>query len=96
MFQARSSSDEIVGMVFVSLLDDYHGYVRDAKSGRVNSVYVVPSYRRKGIARALMLAAMDWLKEKNCVVIRLHSSEEGVPLYESMGFKPRREMEFIL
>ena len=95
LFQARSG-DEIVGMLFVSLVDDYHGYVRNKKSGRVNSVYVLPAFRRRGVARALMLAGIDWIRTKGCVVVRLNSSEDGIALYESLGFKPRREMEFSL
>jgi ribosomal protein S18 acetylase RimI-like enzyme len=94
LFYAKSNQ-EIVGMVFVSLVDDYHAYVRDNKSGRVNSVYVIPAYRRRGIGQALMHAAMDWLRTKGCVVVRLHSSEDGVALYQSLGFKPRRELEYV-
>jgi hypothetical protein len=49
-----------------------------------------------GVVRALMLAGIDWIRSKDCVVVRLNSSEDGVALYESLGFKPRREMEFSL
>ncbi len=88
--------DEIVGMLTVSLVDDYHAYVRDKKAGRINAVYVKPGSRRRGIARAMMHSAMDWLRVKNCVEVRLHSSEDGQPFYESLGFRPRREMELFL
>ena len=90
------SGNERVGMLSVSLVDDYHVFVRGRKAGRINAVYVTPSDRRRGIGQALMHSAMDWLREKGCVVVRLHSSEEGAPLYEAMGFRPRREMELSL
>src|SRR5580704_178456 len=72
IFYARSQG-EIVGMLTVSLVDDYHAYVRGQKAGRINAVYVKPASRRRGIARAMMHSAMDWLRAKNCVEVRLHS-----------------------
>lgn len=88
------SGDQVVGMAAVTVPEDYHAFVRGRVSGRVNSVYVTPLFRRRGIARALMHAGMDWLKTRGCVVVRLNSSEEGLALYQSLGFKPRHEMEF--
>lgn len=55
-------------------------------------VYVAPGYRRRGIARELTLRAIEWCKERGCVRIRLHASDAGRPLYESLGFKTFREM----
>ncbi len=55
-------------------------------------IYVVPGYRRRGIAREVTLAAMAWCKERGCVSIRLQASEAGRPLYESLGFRTFREM----
>ena len=95
VFYAKSGS-EIVGMATVSLIDDYHAYSRGKRAGRVNAVYVSAPFRRRGVARALMLAAMDWLRGKGCIAVRLHSSEGAVSFYESMGFSPRREMELSL
>jgi len=87
--------DQVVGMAAVSVPEDYHAFVRGKFSGRINSVYVMPEYRRRGIARALMRATMEWLKRRGCVGVRLNSSEDGLALYQSLGFKPRREMEFL-
>lgn len=86
----------IVGMISVSVIDDYHVHVRNKKSGRVNAVYVRPQYRRKGVARQMMQAGLKWMKEKGCVTARLHSSEQGMFLYSAIGFKPRNEMELVL
>jgi ribosomal protein S18 acetylase RimI-like enzyme len=88
--------DEYVGMTIASLTEDYHSYALGRTSGRINSVYVKPQFRRRGIARELMLTATGWLRDAGCVVVRLNSSEEGVHLYSSLGFKPRREFELQL
>lgn len=95
IFIARGGG-AIVGMVAVTLVDDYHGFVRGRLSARVNSVYVVPELRRRGVARALMMAAIDWLRACGCTVVRLHSSVEAMEFYRSMGFTPRRELELVL
>jgi GNAT superfamily N-acetyltransferase len=94
-FVARAG-ESVVGIAAVSLVEDYHGYVRGRYAGRVNAVYVAPEIRRRGVARRLMQAGMHWLKQKNCVVVRLNSSAEGQFLYQSLGFKARNEMECYL
>lgn len=88
--------DEPIGMLAVSLIDDYHLHTRGRVSGRINAVYVKPAYRRKGVAHELMSTAISWFNSKECHVVRLNSSEMAVPLYSSFGFKSRREMELSL
>ncbi len=60
--------------------------------GYVWSVFVQPAHRRRGIARALMERAMTYLREVGCTTVVLHSSDAGVPLYESIGFEMAKEM----
>jgi GNAT superfamily N-acetyltransferase len=86
----------IVGIAAVSLVEDYHGYVRGRYVGRVNAVYVARHLRRRGIGKKLMQVSIEWLRQRNCTVARLNASEEGQLLYESIGFKPRNEMELRL
>jgi GNAT superfamily N-acetyltransferase len=62
--------------------------------GVVLNVYVEPSWRRRGIARALMQAILDWAPTVGIVRLVLHPSAEGRPLYESMGFVPTDELRF--
>lgn len=54
-------------------------------------IYVVPGYRRRGIARELTVRAIEWCKGRGCVSIRLQASEAARPLYESLGFRTFRE-----
>lgn len=59
-------------------------------------IYIAPRYRRRGIARALTQAAIDWCREQGCASIGLRASDAGRPLYESLGFAPVSEMELRL
>ena len=56
------------------------------------NMFVEPDYRRRGIARALMLAMIEWCKAQGFSSVGLHASEEGRPLYESLRFQPTNEM----
>jgi GNAT superfamily N-acetyltransferase len=84
---------QIVGMAAFSVLDEYRAATFGQPRGWVNSVFVVPELRRRGIARELMVAGLDWLRRRGCVMARLRTSDEGAPLYERLGFVRGREME---
>lgn len=67
-----------------------------ARSGIVIGVYVKPEYRRRGFARELTLACLDWFRMSGVTRIRLQASPYARPLYESLGFKPGVEMRLNL
>jgi len=71
---------------------------RDAKPFRATifNVYTEPEYRLRGIARRLMEVMIDWCREAGFGVVNLHASDEGLPLYLSMGFEPTRELYLAL
>jgi len=60
------------------------------------NVYTDPEYRRRGIARRLMQTMIEWCQQAGFQSVSLHSSEEGRPLYQSLGFKPTQEMKLVL
>ncbi len=66
------------------------------KRAMILNVYVEPPYRRRGIARALMLTMIAWCRENGFVNVALHASDEGRKLYEQLGFKPTNEMRLDL
>jgi GNAT superfamily N-acetyltransferase len=79
------------GAVLVHLAIPRPGSPSD-RAGRVQSVYVVPSARRSGIARALMHEAIAFAREAKLIFLALHPSDEARPLYASMGFAEADEM----
>jgi GNAT superfamily N-acetyltransferase len=60
----------------------------------VVNVYTEPEWRGRGIARALMRVLMDWAVTRGADRIVLHASDQGRPLYESLGFHPTNEMRW--
>jgi GNAT superfamily N-acetyltransferase len=60
------------------------------------NMYTEKEFRRRGIARQLMLVMMDWVRREGFPKVGLHASDEGRPLYESLGFEVSNEMEIRL
>jgi GNAT superfamily N-acetyltransferase len=81
----------IVGTAAAFLNRSTGGILLDMQA-TLAGIYVVPGYRRQGIARGVTVRAIEWCKQRGCVRIRLQASEAGRPLYESLGFRAFPEM----
>jgi GNAT superfamily N-acetyltransferase len=53
----------------------------------VYNVYTEPSHRHRGLARRLMDAMHAWCREAGIGNLALNASQDGRPLYESMGYR---------
>lgn len=71
--------------------DGYHG-----KRAYIYNVYTEQAYRSQGIARRLVEQVISTCEEMGVRYIRLHASDAGRPLYESIGFLPTNEMSLHL
>ena len=60
------------------------------------NVYTEPGSRRRGIARALMQAMMEWARVQGFDRLLLHASDGAQPLYRSLGFAPTNEMRWSI
>ncbi len=80
------------------IIFDYHSSPLDPTARRpmVVNVFTERNHRRRGIARKLMEVIIAWCKEEGFHSVLLHASDEGKPLYESLGFKPTNEMRLML
>ena len=57
----------------------------------IGNVAVLPNYRRRGIARRLVQAALDYARQRQARSVILNVLEGNLPayrLYESLGFEP--------
>lgn len=73
-----------------------HPYDRECRRATILNVYTDPEYRRRGIARKLLLTIIDWCKEEGLARVTLHASDDGRHLYESLGFENSNEMRLKL
>ncbi len=56
------------------------------------NVYTEAEFRRRGIARQIMLTILEWINRQGFRAVNLHASAEGRTLYEKLGFEPTNEM----
>ena len=57
------------------------------RTGVLFNVYTRPEHRRKGLARAVMRKLLDDARARELDVVELHATEDGYPLYRSLGFE---------
>lgn len=70
------------------------GHMDGGFEAHILNIYTEPSHRRRGLARKIMTAMLDWCTQQGIKRITLHASDEGRPLYENLGFKQTNEMRF--
>ena len=79
--KAADAAENIVGYIVIETV---------APEGFIYNVCVIPAYRRKGLARAMLLQAMDEARTQlNVNAFTLEARASNTParaLYESLGF----------
>lgn len=60
---------------------------RSGLAGYILSVATDARYRRRGHARAVVTATMDWFRGRGVARVELHASEHAEGLYRRLGFK---------
>ena len=61
--------------------------------GFVQSMATDPEERRRGNARAVFAALIDWFKAEGLTAVDLHASPDGDALYRSFGFREGDHVE---
>jgi len=56
--------------------------------GVIGNVMVRADQQRKGLGRRVMVAALDWLRERGVRSVVLDATPAGRPLYRTLGFVP--------
>ena len=59
--------------------------------GHLYNVSTEPDFRRRGLARACVVALMDWFRDETAVgQVELHATDYGIELYRELGFTEAR------
>ena len=80
--------DTAVGMAWLALIDRVPGpgaWLRLA--GHVQSVYVLPDHRDRGIGSALVTAVLGAAVDRGLDYAWVHPSQRSFPLYRRLGFR---------
>jgi len=64
----------------------------EVREAQVVNVYTEPEWRRRGLAALVMQHLLDFTRANHLRRVSLHASDEGRPLYASLGFAPTNEM----
>lgn len=92
----QTDAGAIVGSAGVEISEGApHPVDLSTRRGLIVNVYIAPEHRRQGLARRLLHTALDWCAAQHIRVITLHASDQGRPLYESLGFELTNEMRYI-
>jgi GNAT superfamily N-acetyltransferase len=96
-FLAASPTGQVAGGGAVYVIS-WPGNPSDRLQKRVFflNVFTEPEFRRRGIARAVVGAMLDWCRAQGFHSVRLLASDTGRPLYQSLGFLPTNEMKLEL
>ena len=85
-------NEKIVGFVRATLWEE-SGMVRDVKTVCLDNIYVLPSHRRRGVAKKLFAEVELWAKEQGAIRLDLHTwdfNKDAIALYQAMGMSPQR------
>jgi GNAT superfamily N-acetyltransferase len=87
VFIARADDDRIVGICGLNI----DPYLQNATVGRVRHLYVLPSHRRRGIARELLAAVIEAARP-HFRLLRLRTRNPAADAqYRSIGFAASAE-----
>lgn len=62
------------------------------RAALLHSMYTALEYRGRGLARRIVLTAVEFCRANGFHGLRLHASDAGRPVYASLGFVPTTEM----
>ena len=85
-------AEQIVGFVRASLWEE-SGMVKGVKTVCLDDIYVLPTYRRRGIATKLFTEVETWAKEQGAIRLDLHTwdfNKGAIAMYQAMGMTPQR------
>lgn len=69
-------------------------YVEWGRLGEIGDLYVLPEYRRRGLARLLIERAKDWCRAQGCLAVSVTITPVGEQrhrlsrFYARLGFEP--------
>ncbi len=83
---------QLVGIVRATLWEESE-MIQGVRTVCLDDIYVLPAYRRRGIAAKLFSAVEAWAKEQGAIRLDLHVwafNKDAITMYQAMGMTPQR------
>jgi len=87
-----------IGFIEGSIRGDYVNGTETSPVGFVEGVYVVPAWRRKGVARQLFAAIGDWARARGCRELAsdaLLANEASQRAHRALGFEETERVVYF-
>lgn len=84
--------EQLIGIAGATLWNE-SGMIKGLKTVCLDNIYVLPEYRRRGIAAKLFEQVENWAREREAVRLDLHTwefNQGAIALYREMGMVPQR------
>ena len=87
-------ADVVIAGLGMMIIDwpPHPSHPADHRRAYILNVFVEPGHRRRGLAKRLMALAEQRARELGVGYAILHSTRQGRPLYENLGWAPTSEM----
>jgi ribosomal protein S18 acetylase RimI-like enzyme len=88
-FFVATDANKLVGFAFADIPRKHFWKVR---FGYLDSLFVLPGWRRRGIGKKLVQKLVSWLKSKGIEYVQLDVDAHNIPalkMYEKLGFQDR-------
>jgi aminoglycoside 6'-N-acetyltransferase I len=87
-----------VGFIEGSIRGDYVNGTESSPVGFVEGVFVVPAWRRRGVARQLFAAIADWARARGCLELAsdaLIDNEASQRAQRALGFRETERVVYF-
>lgn len=84
--------DTLVGFAAATLWNE-SGMRKDLKTVCLDNIFVLPTYRRRGVAAKLFVQIESWAREQGAIRLELHTWEfnkGAIAMYKATGMTPQR------
>lgn len=95
---ARAPSGEAIGLVEAALRHDYVNGTDSSPVAFAEGLYVVPAWRRRGVARALFAAVLAWARSTGCRELASDADLANVAsqaLHAALGFEETERVVYF-
>lgn len=97
-FIAHGGTGEPQGLVEVALRSDYVNGTESSPVGFLEGLYVAPGFRKQGIARLLVRAAEQWVREQGCTEMAsdaLLENTDSHAMHAALGFEETERVVYF-